>query len=104
MCATCIDNEAAAAAAVRHLISIGLFRHRHDRARPAHLLRRARETGDFAAAMRRPDRRAGRNRIRVANFTEQSGYLAMQQILEADARPTAVFAGTTSSPMVRSRP
>lgn len=31
--------------------------------------------------------------IKEANFTEESGYLAMKEILLMDSRPTAIFAG-----------
>ena len=93
VCQIDIDNSAAAAAAVRHLIAlghrdIGMIVH----APLTYYAARGRREG-FEAAMREAGLPVRPERVRVADLTEQSGYAAMQQILGQGSRPTAVFAG-----------
>jgi LacI family transcriptional regulator len=93
ICQIDIDNRTSAAAAARHLVelghrNIGMIAH----APFSYYAARDRREGFLAALADAgiPPREAW---MRVANLTEESGYRAMQEILAADERPTAVFAG-----------
>jgi len=93
VCQLDIDNVAAAATAVRYLITLGHI----DIAMIVHAplsyyAARGRREG-YSLAMGEAGLPIQEKWVRVANFTEQSGYLAMQQILGTEGRPSAVFAG-----------
>ncbi|HET6452628.1 MAG TPA: substrate-binding domain-containing protein, partial [Spirochaetia bacterium] len=93
VCQIDIDNCTSAAAAVRHLVSLG----HQDIAMITHApltfyAARDRHAG-FRAAMRQAGLRVNADWVREANLSEESGYRAMKDILGSRRRPTAVFAG-----------
>ncbi len=93
VCQIDIDNRAAAASAVRHLISLG---HREvgmiGHAPLAFYAARERLEG-FRMAMREAGLEVRAEWVREGDLTEESGYRAMAGILEQRQRPTALFAG-----------
>ncbi len=93
VCHIDIDNRAAAASAVRHLISLG---HRDigmiGHAPLAFYAARERREG-FREALCEADLTLRPEWVRDGDLTEESGYWAMVEILARDRRPTAVFAG-----------
>jgi LacI family transcriptional regulator len=93
VCQIDIDNEAAASAAVRHLISLG---HRHIgmiiHAPLVYYAARDRFAG-FRAALNDADLPVHGEWVREANLTEESGYRAAREILGEKHRPSALFAG-----------
>ncbi len=88
-----IDNLLAARSAVDYLLSLG---HRNIgmvlHAPPSYYASRDRFEG-FRGAMENAGCAVRESWVRTANLTEESGYTAMTDILAAEERPTAVFAG-----------
>lgn len=88
-----IDNRAAAAEAIGYLISlghkdIGMIVHA-----PASYYAAAERLRGFRDALKEGGLQTRKEWVREANFTEASGYKAMEEILALGRRPTAVFAG-----------
>jgi LacI family transcriptional regulator len=88
-----IDNRSAAKGAVEYLISlghrdIGMILHAPGSYYPA----RDRFEG-YRSAMEGAQCALQKSWIRNADLTEESGYMAMAEILEEEKRPTAMFAG-----------
>ena len=93
VCQIDIDNRSSAAVAVNYLIDlghrdIGMIIH----APLSYYAARHRYDG-FRLAVETAGYRVRKPWVREANLTEESGYRAMNEILEQKERPTAVFAG-----------
>ena len=88
-----VDNRAAVAEAVQHLVDLG---HRDigmiSHAPLSYAAARDRLDG-YRATMARAGLRVRRDWVREADLTEESGRQAMAAILAGPRRPTAVFAG-----------
>jgi LacI family transcriptional regulator, galactose operon repressor len=86
-----VDNEGGAATATRHLIDLG-----HRRigliAGPASTSSGADRTAGFVRAHREIGLEADASLIHEADFTKSGGATAMQRLLDAAARPTALIA------------
>ncbi len=93
VCQIDIDNHAAAAAAASHLIRLGHRRIAMIAHAPLAYYASRERRGGFTRAMRDAGLPVHREWMQVANLSEESGYMAMRQILAAQRRPTAVFAG-----------
>lgn len=93
VCQIDIDNRQAAQAAVDHLLGLGHRRVAMIVHAPlvydAAQARLAGYEGALRAARLGPDDRL----VRVADFSEESGRLAMRDLLTGQTRPSAVFAG-----------
>jgi LacI family transcriptional regulator len=93
VCQIDIDNRSSAAAAVNYLIDlghrdIGMIIH----APVSYYAARHRYDG-YRQAIESAGYRIRKRWVQEANLTEESGYRAMNEILEQNRRPTAVFAG-----------
>ncbi|MGY3919389.1 LacI family DNA-binding transcriptional regulator [Aeromonas eucrenophila] len=87
-----IDNQGAAAAAVRYLLSRGHSRIALIGADPAYLYARQREAGVRQALAEAGLTLAEEWNIRVTSFSFLAGAEAAQQLLRCPQRPTAIFA------------
>ncbi|MGY4106070.1 LacI family DNA-binding transcriptional regulator [Aeromonas encheleia] len=87
-----IDNQEAAAAAVRYLLSRGHSRIALIGADPAYLYARQREAGVRQALAEAGLTLAEEWNIRVTSFSFLAGAEAAQQLLRCPQRPTAIFA------------
>lgn len=87
-----IDNQGAAAAAVRYLLSRGHRRIALIGADPAYLYARQREAGVHQALAEAGLTLAQEWNIRVSGFSFLAGAEAAQRLLDAPQRPTAIFA------------
>ncbi|WP_349918146.1 LacI family DNA-binding transcriptional regulator [Aeromonas veronii] len=87
-----IDNQGAAAEAVRYLLGRGHSRIALIGADPAYLYARQREAGVHQALAEAGLVLAEEWNIRVSSFSFQAGAEVAQQLLDSPARPTAVFA------------
>jgi len=93
VCQIDIDNRSSAAVAVNYLIDlghrdIGMIVH----APLSYYAARHRYDG-FRVALENAGYRVGKQWVKEANLTEESGYRAMNEILSLDRLPTAMFAG-----------
>lgn len=86
-----IDNQGAAAAAVRYLLSRGHSRIALIGADPAYLYARQREAGVRQALAEAGLTLAEEWNIRVTSFSFLAGAEAAQQLLRCPQRPTAIF-------------
>jgi LacI family transcriptional regulator, repressor for deo operon, udp, cdd, tsx, nupC, and nupG len=87
-----IDNQAAAAEAVRYLLSRGHRRIALIGADPAYLYARQREAGVRLALVEAGLTLTEEWNIRVTSFSFVAGAEAAQQLLRCQQRPTAIFA------------
>jgi DNA-binding LacI/PurR family transcriptional regulator len=86
-----VDNQGGAAMATRHLIGLG---HRRialiTNAQPVYTASNARLAG-YHQALEEANLPFRTELVRHGNFTPQSGFLAMEELLRLDPAPTAVF-------------
>jgi LacI family transcriptional regulator len=88
-----IDNSAAAREMTEHLIALG---HRNIAMivhAPVSYYAAAHRLAGYTAALEAAGLKVNAEYIKIADFTEASGYRAMREILDIKDRPTAVFAG-----------
>lgn len=88
-----IDNEEAARVAAGHLVSLGHRRVGMIAHAPAEYSAAAARLSGFRKAMADAGIAEGDCPVRWADFSEESGRLAMAELLLAGPRPSAVFAG-----------
>ena len=79
--------------ATAHLLSLGHRRIAHISYAPLVYVPARRRFEGYRKALRRAKVSFDKNLFAEGDFTCESGYLAMRQILAANAKPTAVFAG-----------
>lgn len=88
-----IDNVEAAAVATRHLISLGHTKIAMLVHLPLKYLGATSRMQGYRQALDEAGIPFDERLVSVANFTEESGYAAMKDLLAREPRPTAVFAG-----------
>ena len=86
------DNPASCKATM-HLLSLGHQRIAHISYAPLVYLPARKRLEGYRAALKAADIRFNRELFAEGNFTYESGYRAMKQILASKAHPTALFAG-----------
>ncbi|MCA1950825.1 MAG: LacI family transcriptional regulator [Treponema sp.] len=88
-----IDNIAAAREMAEYLISLGHKKIAMIVHAPVSYYAAAHRLAGYKAALETADLPIHDEYIRIADFTEASGYRAMRELLDLADRPTAVFAG-----------
>lgn len=88
-----IDNTAAAREMVEHLIALGHSKIAMIVHAPVSYYAAAHRLAGYKMAMESAGLEINPEYIKVADFTEASGYRAMRELLDLKERPTAVFAG-----------
>lgn len=88
-----IDNERAAFEVCDYLLSLGHRRVAMIVHAPLDYYAASARLAGYRAALAARGLPAEESLVRIADFTEASGYAAMRQILEGGERPEAVFAG-----------
>ena len=87
------EDMEASCRATAHLLSLGHRRIAHISYAPLVYVPARRRFEGYRKALRRAKVSFDKNLFAEGDFTCESGYLAMRQILAANAKPTAVFAG-----------
>ncbi|HPC72640.1 MAG TPA: LacI family DNA-binding transcriptional regulator [Treponema sp.] len=88
-----IDNAAAAREMAEYLLSLGHTKIAMIVHAPISYYAAAHRLEGYRAAMEAAGLEINPEYIRIADFTEASGYRAMRELLDLKDRPTAVFAG-----------
>ncbi len=91
--AYCVYHKSAVREAVTHLISLGHERIAHITYAPIAYRSADSRLRNYRRALAEAGINADEKLIRYGNYTAQSGYEAMNSLLAAKLRPTAVFAG-----------
>jgi DNA-binding LacI/PurR family transcriptional regulator len=87
------QENAASCTATMHLLSLGHQRIAHISYAPLVYLPARKRLEGYRAALKAADIRFNKELFAEGNFTYESGYRAMKQILASEAHPTALFAG-----------
>jgi len=88
-----IDNTTAAREMTEHLISLGHSNIAMIVHAPVSYYAAAHRLTGYTEALKAAGLQVKEEYIRIADFTEASGYRAMRELLDLKDRPTAVFAG-----------
>lgn len=86
-----VDNQAAACQAVNHLVALGHERIAFITNGPLEYTSATDRLSGYRQALRNAALSCDETMVRYGNFDMESGYRAMQSLLKASPRPTAVF-------------
>jgi LacI family transcriptional regulator len=87
------EDAEASSKATMHLLSLGHQRIAHISYAPLEYLPALKRLAEYRAAIQKAGLPFDKKLFAEGDFTAESGYRAMRQILASNARPTALFAG-----------